>query len=317
MRARLGLDLGGTKIQGVLVDEGGRILAQARCETRRTEGAEAVFERCVELARELVHRLARELDPAASIATAGVGFAGLVDPARGVVIDSVILPGFEDFPLARRFAERLGVPCAVDNDATCAGLGEYAALGSPPGLNLVVLTIGTGIGAALFVAGELYRGALGTAGELGHTTIDWNGEPCWCANKGCLNTLASGTAIARRAAGVAFADGKAPLPDDPEIPSLADVARRAAAGDRTAQRAIDDGARALGVGLASVINALNPDRIALCGGVTELGPAWLAAVVAEAERRAFPAPFRHVTIELTRSGAHTGAIGAARLHTFR
>ena len=182
----IGLDLGGTKLGGVAVDDAGRVQARFRRATEKEDGPEAVFERCVAAVRDLE----RKAGPADGV---GLGFPGLIDPRAGCVRSSVILPGFEGWPLAERLAQAVGRPVALDNDATLAGLGEFVALGEPPGLTLLVLTIGTGIGGAVFIDGKLHRGADGTAGEFGHVTLDWNGEPCACGQRGCLNTIASGT----------------------------------------------------------------------------------------------------------------------------
>ena len=305
MTAFIGLDLGGTKLAGLVVDAAGAVRARCRRATAARDGAPAVFERCVDAVRELEGAVG----PAGGV---GLGFAGLVDPRAGRVLSSVILPGFQGWPLAERLARATGRPVVLDNDATLAGLGEYAALGEPPGLTLLVLTVGTGIGGAIVIDGRLHRGADGTAGEFGHVTLDRNGERCACGQRGCLNTLASGTAIAQRAARLAADDPRAALHGRPS-PTLEDVALAAAAGDRAAQQAIDEGARALGAALAGAINLIDPDRISLCGGVTSLGEPWLAAVRDEARARALREPGARCLVELARAGDEAGALGAARL----
>jgi glucokinase len=191
-------------------------------------------------------------------------------------MSSIMLPGWDDVPLAERLSAPLGgLPVFVDNDATAAGYGEYLSLGSPEGLNMVLLTVGTGIGGAIIIDGELYRGATGTSAEFGNTTIDWQGETCWCGNKGCLNMLASGTAMANRT--------------------------------------VEEGARALGAGVANIINIFNPDRVVLTGGVTSLGEAFLDQVRQEASWRAFSESMAHARIEYSVRGIEVGALGAAGL----
>jgi glucokinase len=305
-RAWLGLDLGGTKLLGVLVDDDGQVLARARTPTAREEGPAAVLARCADLARELQ-------DAGGPAAGAAAGFAGLVDPRAGRVLSSVILPGFADYPLAAALSGALGLPAWVDNDATLAGVGEFTALGEPRDATLVVLTVGTGIGGALFVGGRLHRGHGGTAGEFGHVTLDWHGEPCDCGSRGCLNTLASGTAIARRALSLAQADPQAALHGRTGPLALQDVARAAEAGDASAARALHDGARALGAAVAAAVNLLDPDRVSLCGGVVELGDSWLSQVRAEAETRALREPMKRVVLARAVHGSESGALGAARL----
>jgi glucokinase len=291
----IGLDVGGTKLLGVVVDEDGHVVASARRETRREEGPLSVLSRCVALVRELSNgQRARGL---------GVGFAGLVDAEVGRVSSSIMLPGWTGFPLGEHLGSELDLACRVDNDANAAGYGEWVALGRPRELTLVVVTVGTGIGGALILAGRIHRGASGVAGEIGNTSVDWNGNECWCGNRGCLNTLASGSALSAR---------YAELTRGPALPVL-EIGERARAGDEAARRVLADGARALGAGLASVVNLLNPGRIALAGGVVELGEAWIALVRAEVARRAFAEGVRALTIERCQGGEAAGAIGAAAL----
>lgn len=303
MSTWIGLDLGGTKLAGLAVDDTGRVLARYRRATEPDEGPQAVFERCVAAVRDLERK-------AGTADGVGLGFPGLVDPRAGRVLSSVIIGGFDGSPLADRLAEATGRPVALDNDATLAGVGEFVALGEPADMTLLVLTVGTGIGGALFIGGRLHRGADGTAGEFGHVTLDWNGEPCPCGQRGCLNTLASGTAIAARAARLAVAHPRSLLR---RTPSLPDVERAAASGDTVARQAIEEGARALGAALAGSINLLDPDRISLCGGVTMLGDPWLQAVRGEAQRRAFREPVARCVIGLARHGEDSGALGAVQL----
>ncbi len=296
-KAWMGLDVGATKLLGVVVSADGAVQARLTTATDRDDGPAAVIDRCTAVAEAL-------RESAGPVAGIGVGFAGLVDHASGRVRSSIMLPSWSDVALADELAGRLDVPCRVENDATAAGYGELCALGKPAGLHLVVLTVGTGIGGAIVIDGELYRGASGTSAELGNMTIERDGPECWCGGRGCLNTLASGSAIAARAAEL-YGDGKAR--------SVEELARLADAGDVPAREAIEGGARALGVGIANVINVFNPNRVALSGGVTALGAPWLDAVRAEARRRAFAESVAAATIDLCRDGADAGAVGAACL----
>jgi len=301
----LGLDVGGAKILGVMVD-GGKVLGSRKVESHREQGPERVLERALVLCRDLEV----EHGPAAGV---GVGLAGLVDWKTGVVLSSVILPGWDGFPLLARLEAAMEKPTFVDNDATAAGYGEYNALGRPPGLNMVLLTVGTGIGGAILLDGNLYRGATGVSGEFGNVTLDWQGEPCWCGNRGCLNMLGSGSAIAAHAAGLADGDPRSRLHRVNRPVFVKDVAEAARAGDSASARAIDRGARALGTGIANLINIFNPDRVVLTGGVMEMGETFLSAIRAEAARRAFKESFDHAIIATSTLGQATGAFGAACL----
>lgn len=287
----LGIDIGASKLLACAIDGRSRTLGTRQVATRRDDGAEAVFERVVAMCRALLD----EVD--ASPAGTAAGFAGLCDRSTGTVRSSIMLPGWDQWPLAARLEQALGAPAQLDNDATLAGLGEYRTLGSPPGLNMVVLTVGTGIGGALILDGRLYRGSRGLAGELGNTSVHQHGPRCWCGAYGCLNTLASGSAIATAAG----------------QPDTAAVAAAAQRGDARARQAIADGARALGTGIANFVNIFDPDRIALCGGVTALGDDWLQLVREEARARAFAETIAHVRIERSQRGLDVGAFGAACL----
>ncbi len=305
-----GLDLGGTKLRGVLLDGDGEVRADATVPTGGDDGPDAICAR----AAALVERL--EDEAGARAAAAGVGFAGLVDVDRGVVRSSVILPGWDGFPVVERLVARLGRPVCLENDATAAGVGEVDAWtrrrpGAPPDLALV--TVGTGIGAALFPGGRLHRGASGLAGELGHVGVDPDGETCVCGRRGCLHTTASGTALTARAARLAEEHPDWTPAGPGRAPDLASVGRAAAAGDARARAFVEEGGRALGAGLADLVQLFAPSRIALCGGVTRLGEPWLAAVRDEVRRLVFAESWEGLDLGLALHGGASGAVGAACL----
>ncbi|MFO0982654.1 MAG: ROK family protein [Planctomycetota bacterium] len=294
----IGLDIGATKILAVVADAEARIAARVKIDSQRERGAEHVFARIAATCEQLL------LDWPA-VRAVGAGFAGLVDGRRGVVLSSIMLPGWEGYPLAQRLEQALHRPACIDNDATATGLGEYRALGSPPALNMIVLTVGTGIGGAIIVDGRLYRGATGTAGEFGNMTIDYRGEPCWCGSRGCLNMLASASALCRSAADLAERLGH---------PVTAErVGAAARRGDRGARHLVELAADALGAGVANIVNIFNPDRVVLFGGLTGLGEQYLDRVRQAAAARAFREPMAHVRIERSRLEDATGAFGAACL----
>lgn len=301
----IGLDIGGTKIAGVRVDPSGKIVAKKKIPTSRDLGPADVTSRAARLARELAAG-------GDGIAALGVGFAGLVDRKSGVVSSSIMLPGWDDFPLAAHLRAAINAPTFALNDAKAAGFGEFAALGSPQGLDMCVLTVGTGIGGALILDGRLHFGNSGFAGEIGNATIDYRGgKRCWCGQTGCLNTSASGTAIAEHAAALADLDGSSILASLPRPLRLESVAEAARGGDRAASRAIADGAAALGAGIANVVQIVDPTRIALTGGVIEIGDAFVRLVRQETKSRLFREMADRLTIERCILGDDTGAFGAA------
>ncbi len=303
----IGLDIGATKILGISMNNSHQMLGSLKLETLRQEGPGAVVERAASLCRTLIERHG----PASGI---GVGFAGLVDWKKGRVSSSIMLPGWEAFPLASTLsAEMDELPVFVDNDATAAGYGEYIALGSPSGLNMVLLTVGTGIGGAIIIDGRIFRGATGTSAEFGNTSIDWHGKTCWCGNKGCLNMLASGSAISEKAHELAALYDESLLKGLPEPISVEKISEAASRGDAAAARAIEEGARALGAGVANLINIFNPDQVVLTGGVSVLGERYLDLVKDEASARAFDESADHARISMSIVGTEVGALGAAGL----
>jgi glucokinase len=215
-------------------------------------------------------------------------------------------------------AERLGLPVVVDNDANCAALAEARAGAGRDASELVMLTLGTGIGGGLVLGGELYRGSIGGAGELGHVVIDMDGPPCQgnCPNRGCLEALASGTALVREAAlavagrpatalGWALEDGQ-PL-TGPLITELAHD------GDPVARDVVTLIGRRLGVGLASLNNIFNPEVLVIGGGVIAAGEMLLAPARAEMRARALAPGRDHARVVAAEFGAEAGMVGAAIL----
>jgi glucokinase len=277
----LGIDFGGSKLLACVVSDEGEVLAREHRETgRNTDPA-----RALELVGDCVESLrARGLD----FSRIGLGFPGLVDSKRGVVRSSVILDGWSDVALAHAIERRCGVPCMLDNDVNMAAICELALRAPQVPDSMVFVAVGTGIGGAICFGGRVHRGAHGIAGEIGNTSIDFRGRTCWCKRRGCLNTLASGHAIEREL-GHSLRDLSADELPDP-------LARAA---------------HALGVGLANVINLLDPDLIVLGGGVSELGGRYFERVVEAVRSEAFSESAAECVIERSRGGYASGAVGAA------
>jgi glucokinase len=218
-------------------------------------------------------------------------------------------------PLREELGRRLGVPVFVDNDANCAALAEAHTLGED---NLVMLTLGTGVGGGVVIGGTTFRGAHGLGAELGHFTLNPDGPPCpgKCPNRGCIEAYCSGQALERDATELARdksgsalakrlgADGKV---------SGREVVAAAEGGDPDALLVFQNFARMLGVALAGYVNVFEPDRVALGGGLSRASNLFLERAVQEASTRALPALWRRATIALAQGGADAGAIGAGVL----
>lgn len=305
-----GVDLGGTKILGVALD-GDRpteVLAEARVLTPR--GPDAM----VEAMAAVVDRLGDEVGP---LTAAGIGAAGLVDRS-GVLRHGPNLPGVTDLDLATTMASRLGLPVAVDNDATCAAWAE-AQVGAAAGAHdAVLVTLGTGIGAGLIADGARMRGAYGFAGEPGHMCVDPQGPRCPCGRRGCWERFASGSGLARLARDAAFA-GRIPgvvllAGGDPEDVRGEHVTRAAATGDAGAVSVMADFGWWVALGVAALVNVLDPEVVVIGGGLVAAGPMLL-----EPTRAAFDdlvlAPRHRPEVEIVEAalGERAGAVGAALL----
>jgi glucokinase len=306
----IGVDLGGTKLLAGVVDADLNVHHRVHRPVhglRQRELLEAVVE-AVEEARSLA---------TAEVVAVGCGIPCLIDQRRGMATMAVNLP-LRDVPFRDLMAERLGLPVEVDNDANVAAIAEWRAGAAQGASDAVVLTIGTGIGGGLILGGAPYRGSIGAGAELGHVTIDLNGPPCQghCPNHGCLETLASGTALAREGRRIAgeqpgSALGRA-LADGRELTGAL-ITELAHDADAAAIEALTLIGTNLGVGIASFLNVFNPDVVVIGGGVIAAGELLLAPARAEAVRRALPTMSAHARIVAAQFGTEAGLVGAAAL----
>jgi glucokinase len=310
----IGLDIGGTKIAAAVVDEAGEIIARRQVPTESSE-PEAIVSAMVKVAREL-----RAAAPAA--AAVGVGAAGLVDTAAGVILGAPNL-SYRDVHVRALLQDRVGLPTIVDNDANVAALAE-AIHGAGRGFgDQIMVTVGTGIGGGIVIGGRLYRGAHGVGAELGHMVIDPDGPVCGCGNRGCWEAVASGNAIGRlareRVEGGAGADLLAKAGGDISAITGEMVGTAAVGGDPFARDVVASIGRLLGIGLASIVNIFDPEVIVVGGGATAgtgellLGPAREAMtghILGAAWRPPVRPPVGVVSAAL---GNDAGVVGAAAL----
>ena len=286
MRYVVGIDIGGTNIvAGTVAEDGSEVLGLVSEPTLPEQGAEGVLSRIMKLARASM-AAARGKE----IAGLGIGSPGPLDTTTGVVLLTPNL-GWVNFPLRDRVAGALGMPATLDNDANCAIFGEWWRGAARGASHVVGLTIGTGIGGGIVLAGRVYRGKSDIAGEIGHMTIDLNGRRCKCGNYGCLEAYASGPAIAARAIeGIeAGADSSLPRYVNGDLARItAQIVYEAAHdGDGYALEVVHDTAKFLGAGVANVVNIFNPEVVVICGGVTLAGDKLFLPLRSEVKRRAF------------------------------
>jgi glucokinase len=268
---------------------------------------------------QVVQDLGRELlearDARPDVLAAGLGIPATIDRARGVAIQAVNLE-ITDVPVRDLMQERLGLPVFIDNDANVAALAEHLFGAGQGARNMVMLTIGTGIGGGLILDAQVYRGSTGAGAELGHVVVDENGPPCQgnCPNHGCVETMASGTAIARD--GTEYAKRN---PDSALGKALAEgpikgktVTELAIAGDPGAVEVVAQAGRHLGVALASLANIFDPDVFVIGGGVSAVGDLLLDPAREELISRALP-PMNRAPVKLAEMGPDAGMIGAAAM----
>lgn len=302
----LAVDLGATWMRAAVVTHEGEVLVRQERATLNGSEPGAVVDELASLLGQVRNESATE--PRAVCVAA----AGLVAGDEGRVVVAPNISGFRDVPLAELLAQRLRIPVFVENDASAAALGEHR-FGAGRGVrHLLHATLGTGIGGGIVIDGRLYRGAKGFAGEIGHIVLDPAGPRCSCGARGCLEALVSGTAFARRARRL-IESGKAPILaalTEGRDPTGEDLLAAARAGDLAAEAEIRNGGHVLGLGLASLLNVLNPERLTLSGGLLAMGELLLEPM--HRAMRSLPyGPAAGTEVRLTELGGDTGLLGAA------
>ncbi|HZU71965.1 MAG TPA: ROK family protein [Acidimicrobiales bacterium] len=303
----VGIDVGGTKLLGVVLSAAGDVLHERRLPT--PTGAESVVASLAELVAQLDEGSGTELP-------VGVGAPGLVD-STGRVLFAPNLPGVRDFPLAQRLSATLdGRPVVVDNDATCAGLGEVVHGVAQGTSYALMVTLGTGIGGGIVMEGRPLRGANGFAGEFGHMVVDPSGPLCPCGRRGCWERYASGSGLGRLAREAAHAgQGRrlvAMAGGDPEAVRGEHVTAAAAEGDTQARAVIERFAWWLAMGLANLANAFDPEVIVIGGGLIESAEVLMEATRSSLVEQVEAGPIRPlIRLEAAGLGERAGAVGAA------
>ena len=310
----VGVDLGGTNVRAAIVDaDSGAVLVDERDLTRAEEGPAAVMARMA----ALIERAIVQVPSASGWVTAiGIGVPGLYDPATNVVRFLPNLPTtWPGVPLGSEIEARLGLPTTLINDSRAFILAEATFGAGRGGSTVVGMTVGTGIGGGAVIDGRLHLGLDGTAGEVGHHTVDPNGLLCGCGNRGCLEAHASGPAIA--AMGMrAIRQGRTTILRDlvsgdlnqvtPEV-----IVRAAEAGDPTAAEILDEAGTYLGLGVANLITLFSPDAVVIGGGVAEAGEWILVPIRRTVARRCRVTPIERVKIVTAGLAGEAGVIGAA------
>jgi glucokinase len=293
----IGLDLGGTNLRAAAIDRGGNLLRQVAGHTQYSEGREALM-------RDMVEAIAflRDEQGAPGLAGTGVVVPGFISLEEGVVRNCNNIPALENFPIREQLSQSLNAPVILENDANAAALGEQW-MGAGRGVSdLVLLTLGTGIGGGIICDGKMVRGFMGMGGELGHITVYPDGNPCGCGNRGCLEKHASATAVSAMAKLLGYGDITAKQ-----------VYEHAVAGDDKAREIFACAGEALGIALAMLVNTFNAPLYLLSGGGIGAWEFFAPAMLAEARRRSFTFRTTNTRVEKAQLGGLAGLYGAAYL----
>ncbi|MGH7642994.1 MAG: ROK family protein [Candidatus Dormibacteria bacterium] len=290
----VGIDLGGTWLRVGLAGPDGQLRHQGRIKTAASEGPTGVLAQIEGLVRKAV---AAEPEARLSRLILVLGVPGPVDVGSGVVEGAPNLPGWCRVPVRDRLEQMLGCQCLIEHDANLGALAEHRRGTGRGTQDFAYVTVSTGIGAGLILGGQLYRGHQGSAGEFGHMVIVPDGPLCNCGNRGCLEAVASGTAIARQMG----------------VGSAAEVGRLAQAGDLRAQELLVQAARYVGLALGGLINLLNPEAVAVGGGVVAYAPQFWTEILAGVAGASFASVRGSCRIEQAELGEDQGLLGAIEL----
>ena len=313
MVKRIGIDVGGTNVKIALVDGDGKIIYSNSVPTYAQMGYEYTVNNIKQAIKDLMKETNTE---AKDIQGIGFDFPGQVDCKTGVVKNAPNIPGWVNVPIAQMIEDEFHIPTRIDNDVRCAALGELK-FGAGRGCeNFVCITVGTGIGSGLVINGKVVRGAANAAGEIGHIKLQMEDGPlCGCGDSGCLEAFASGPSIVAMAQEY-LKGGKSAkfreLAGDGEITPYI-VAKAAEAGDPVAKRIFEKMGYYIGMGLTSVINLLNPEKIIIGGGVAECGDLLLDPIRRTINDRAMKVQRESVEIVPAELGNSAGVIGASML----
>lgn len=299
----IGLDLGGTNLRAAAVDRNGTILDHVAGKTAYSAGREAIVHDMVESIVTVRDRIGAAHNNALELAGIGIGVPGFINMAEGVIANSNNLASLENFPIRDVLSQRIGAPVILENDANAAALGEQW-MGAGRGVSdLVMLTLGTGVGGGIISGGKVLRGAQGMAGELGHITVVPNGNPCGCGNRGCVEKHASATAVTAMAKLLGLGDQL----------SAKDVYDLAIGGNDKARTIYTSMGESLGIVLAMLINTFNYPLYLLAGGVLGAWDLFAPAMIEETRRRSFTFRATSPRIEKAQLGNEAGLYGAAYL----
>lgn len=308
----VGVDIGATSLDVAVLRPDLTVLAQHAEPADVREGPGVVLARVRVLLRELLGRCGFEPKQVIGI---GIGVPGPVNFEIGQLVNPPLMPAWDSFSIRDYLREDYAAPVFVDNDVNLMALGELWRLKRSLS-NFLVIKIGTGIGCGIVCHGEVYRGAAGSAGDVGHICVDQEGPRCHCGNVGCVEAMAAGPAITRMAVQAAEAGESAALAERLRAQGridAVDVGQASRAGDAAANAIVQHAGNLIGQMLASIVNFFNPSHVFIGGGITRIGPLFLAALRQSVYQRSLALSTRHLEIQYTPLGTQAGLIGAGVL----
>jgi glucokinase len=286
----IGIDLGGTKIAGVLTTRTGKVMMDVQVPTEAAKGQTQVINNIIKAIRMLIQ------SQKVKTRCIGIGAPGPIIYEKGIVIEPPNLPGWKKVNLKKILEKEFKLPVSVDNDANCAALAEAVFGAGKTNRNFIYMTVSTGVGGGIIIDRKLYRGMVGAAGEFGHMIIDPHGPLCGCGNHGCLEALASGSALKKKMG----MDGIS-------------VELAARQGDKKAKQAIEETAHYLAIGIANLVNIFNPELVIIGGGLSNMRELLLDPIRDQFKKYAMSLSARSVKIVRAKLGTKAGVLGAAAL----
>ncbi len=304
----LGIDMGATHLGMVVTDLAAHVINEIEVPFSISDGPRDCIPR---LEGQVKHLLENSGIDLAHLHAIGIGVPGPVVVEAGSVGAPPIMPGWDGYPIRANLQSMWGVPVSLGNDAELGALGEWAAGAGRGARNLVYIKVGSGVGAGLLLDGEIYRGTTGCAGEIGHIAIMESGPVCTCGNRGCLEAVAGGWAIARQAREAVKSGKRTQLSVlEPGLITARDVAAAARMGDLVAQQIITEAGAHLGVAIASLVNLVNPSMVVVGGGVAQLGDLLLEPIRSAVRVRSLRSAAQAVRINAAVLGRRSTSVGA-------
>jgi glucokinase-like ROK family protein len=305
----LGIDFGASHISLLVTDMSAHIREEMEVPLDIQEGPKICLDKADRLLQEILSKSNLDIK---NILAVGVGVPGPIVSDAGMVLAPPIMPGWDRFPIRDTLEKKWGLPVSLNNDAELGALGEWAAGAGRGESNLAYIKVGTGIGCGLLIDGKIYRGITGSAGEIGHLTIDENGPLCACGNHGCLEAFASGRAIAQQAMDAIKSGQRTRLASFQSNGTITarQVASAARQGDLMAQQILSQAGAHIGIAIAGLVNIFNPGMVIIGGGVAQNGDIILEPIRQVVNRRSLPAATRVVRITTAMLGRRSSSIGA-------